>query len=105
MTLEDLRQKAFFQNTIDVWIAYSEERGWDWYNIDAYRCFIGHLISKGIKMQTFPLCFKDSGRTYDRRKNKRQFLHHLSKISAEDAAAYSVKVTAETIGAIRLLVN
>jgi hypothetical protein len=41
MTLEELRQKAFFQNTIDVWIMYCEECGWDWYSIDAYRRFIG----------------------------------------------------------------
>ena len=43
MTLEELRRKAFFQNTVDVWIAYSEERKWDWYDIDAYRRFISHL--------------------------------------------------------------
>jgi hypothetical protein len=30
MTLEELRQKAFFQNTVDVWIMYCAERDWDW---------------------------------------------------------------------------
>lgn len=105
MTLEDLRQKAFFQNTIDVWIAYSEERGWDWYNIDAYRSFIRHLLSQGIKMPTFPLCIKESGGTYERGKDKTQFLDHLSKISSTDAAAYTIKLTGETINAIRLFVN
>jgi len=105
MTLEELRQKAFFQNTIDVWIVYSEERGWDWYNIDAYRSFIEHLSSKGIKMEKFPLSVKESGGTYERGKDKAQFLDHLSKISSADAAAYTVKLTSETIGAIRLFVN
>ena len=105
MTLEDLRQKAFFQNTIDVWIVYSEERGWDWYSIDAYRSFIEHLSSKGIKMEKFPLCVKESGGTYERGKDKAQFLDYLSKISSADAAAYTVKLTSETIGAIRLFVN
>jgi hypothetical protein len=105
MTLEELRQKAFFQNTIDVWIAYSEERGWDWYNIDAYMGFIGHLTSKGIKMQKFPLCVKESGGTYERGKDKAQFLDHLSKISSAEAAAYTVKLTGETMGAIRLFTN
>ena len=105
MTLEELRQKAFFQNTIDVWIAYSEERGWDWYNIDAYRGFIEHLTLRGIKMQKFPLCVKESGGTYERGKDKAQFLDHLSKISSDDAAAYTVKLTCETIGAIRLFTN
>jgi hypothetical protein len=105
MTLEELRQKAFFQNTIDVWIVYSEERGWDWYNIDAYRSFIEHLSSKGIKMEKFPLCVKESGGTYERGKDKAQFLDYLSKISSADAAAYTVKLTSETIRAIRLFVN
>jgi hypothetical protein len=105
MTLEELRQKAFFQNTIDVWIAYSDERGWDWYNIDAYRGFIEHLTLRGIKMQKFPLCVKESGGTYERGKDKAQFLDHLSKISSDDAAAYTVKLTGETIGAIRLFTN
>ena len=105
MTLEELRQKAFFQNTIDVWIAYSEERGWDWYNVDSYRLFIEHLLSKGIKMQKFPLCIKESGGTYERGKDKTQFLDQLSKISTADTAAYTIKLTSETIGTIRLFVN
>jgi hypothetical protein len=105
MTLEQLRQKAFFQNTIDVWIAYCEERGWDWYNINAYQSFIGHLLSKGIKMQKFPLCIKESGGTYERGKDKTQFLDHLSKISSSDASAYTIKLSGETIDIIRLFVN
>jgi hypothetical protein len=105
MTLEELRQKAFFQNTIDVWIAYSEERGWDWYNVDTYQQFIGHLISKGIKMQKFPLCIKESGGIYERGKDKAQFLDQLSKVSSDDAAAYTVKLTGDTIAAIRSFVN
>jgi hypothetical protein len=105
MTLEELRQTAFFQNTIDVWIAYSEERGWDWYNIDTYRRFIGHLISKGIKIQKFPLCIKESGGTYERGKEKAQFLDQLSKVSSDDAAAYTLKLTSDAIAAIRSFLN
>ena len=105
MTLEELRQKAFFQNTIDVWIAYSEERGWDWYNIDAYRSFVGHLLANGIKMQKFPLCIKESGGTYERGRDKTQFLDQLSKMSSADATAYTIKLTGETIGTIRSFVN
>src|ERR687889_2114821 len=101
MTLEELRQKAFFQNTIDVWIAYSEERGWDWYNIDAYRSFIEHLLSKGIRMQKFPLCIKESGGIYERGKDKTQFLDELSKLSSDDASAYSIKLSDPLLSAIR----
>jgi hypothetical protein len=105
MTLEELRQKALFQNTIDVWIAYSEERGWEWYNVDTYTRFIGYLGSKGIKMQKFPLCVKESGGTYERGKDKAEFLDQLSKLSSDNAAAYTVKLTEDTIAAIRSFVN
>jgi hypothetical protein len=105
MTLEQLRERAFFQNTIDVWIMYCEERDWDWYNIDAYRHFISHLSSKGIKMQKFPLCIKESGGMYERGKDKVKFLDDLSKIPQEDAAAYTLKLSGDTISAIRSFAN
>lgn len=105
MMLEELRRKAFFQNTIDVWIAYSEERGWDWYDTDRYRHFIEYLVSKGIRMQKFPLCIKESGGIYERGRDKAEFLDQLSKVASDDAAAYTVKLTSETIAAIRSFVN
>lgn len=101
MTLEELRNKAFFQNTIDVWIAYCEEQKRDWYDTSAYRRFIQHLNSNGIKMQKFPLCIKESGGMYERGKDKAQFLEELSKMSSDDAAAYTVKLSEGVLAAIR----
>ncbi len=105
MTLEELRQKAFFQNTIDVWIMYCAERNRDWYDIDAYRRFISHLNAKGIKMQRFPLCIKESGGMYERGKDKAQFLDQLSKIPSDDAAAYTLKLSGDVIATIRSFSN
>jgi hypothetical protein len=105
MSLDQLRQKAYFQNTIDVWISYCEERGWDWYDIEKYRRFVNHLSSRGIKMQKFPLCIKESGGMYERGKDKTQFLDELSKISADDAAAYTIKLSGDILAAIRAFVN
>jgi len=101
MTLEELRQKAFFQNTVDVWIMFCEERKRDWYDSDAYRHFISHLGSKGVKMQKFPLCIKESGGMYERGKDKAQFLDDLSKIPTDDAAAYTLKLSSDVMAAIR----
>lgn len=101
MTLEELRNKAFFQNTIDVWIAYCEEQKREWYDADAYRKFITHLSSKGIKMQKFPLCVKESGGTYERGRDKTQFLEELSKMSSDDAAAFTLKLSEKVLTAIR----
>ncbi|AFU59019.1 MAG: hypothetical protein QXX64_01030 [Nitrososphaera sp.] len=105
MTLEELRQKAFFQNTIDVWIMYCAERNRNWYDIDAYRRFISHLNAKGVKMQKFPLCIKESGGMYERGKDKAQFLDQLSKIPSDDAAAYTLKLSGDVIAAIRSFSN
>src|SRR3990172_8628084 len=101
MTLEELRQKAFFQNTIDVWIMYCAERDWDWYSVDAYRRFINHLSSKGIRMQKFPLCIKESGGMYERGKDKTQFAEMLSQETDPNAAAYTLKLNDEVIKLIR----
>jgi hypothetical protein len=105
MTLDQLRQKAFFQNTVDVWISFCEERGWEWYDIENYRRFINHLNRKGIKMQKFPLCIKESGGMYERGRDKTQFLDELSKISSDDASAYTIKLSGDILSAIRSFAN
>jgi hypothetical protein len=84
---------------------YCQERDWDWYDVDTYRRFISHLSSKGIKMQKFPLCIKESGGMYERGKDKTQFLDQLSKIPSDDAAAYTLKLSGDVINAIRSFYN
>lgn len=101
MMLEKLREKAFYQNTIDVWIAYCEEKGFSWYNIGAYRTFIKYLCSNGLKMQKFPLCIKESGGLYERGKDKAKFLEELSHYSDSDSSAYTLKLSGEVISKIR----
>jgi len=101
MLLEKLRDKAFYQNTIDVWIAFCEERALDWYNVDGYRTFINYLNSKGLKMQKFPLCIKESGGLYERGKDKTKFLEELSQYSDTESSAYTLKLSDEVISKIR----
>ena len=101
MLLEKLRDKAFYQNTIDVWIAFCEERALDWYNVDGYRSFINFLNSRGLKMQKFPLCIKESGGLYERGKDKTKFLEELSHYSDIESSAYTLKLSDEVISKIR----
>jgi hypothetical protein len=101
MMLEKLRDKAFFQNTIDVWIAYCEERKNDWYSVEGYRNFINYLNSNGLKMQKFPLCVKESGGMYERGKDKAKFLEELSHYSDSDSSAYTLKLSEDIIDKIR----
>ncbi len=101
MTLEILRDKAFFQNTIDVWITLCNEKNWPTYDTNSYQKFIQYLNNKNIKMQKFPLCIKESGGMLERGKDKAKFLDQLSTLSSEDTAAYTIKLSDETINLIR----
>lgn len=101
MSLEELRSKALFQNTIDVWIVCCEERGWDWYDVDAYKHFIYYLKSKEVKMQKFPLCIKESGGLYERGRDKSKFLEQLSHYDSDDAGAHTIRLSAEVVSTIR----
>ena len=87
MTLEELRTKAFFQNTIDVWVMFCEEKNWEPYDTNRYRRFISYLDSQGMKMQKFPLCIKESGGMYERGKEKTKFVEQLSQYSSDDGAS------------------
>jgi hypothetical protein len=102
LTLEELRSKAFFQNTIDTWIMFCEENGLEWYDVNGYRAFINHLNKNGAKMQKFPLCIKESGGMYERGRDKTKFLEELSKFSSDDASAYTIKLSDSMLEKIRL---
>jgi hypothetical protein len=99
--LENLRDKAFFQNSIDVWIMLCEEKKWDYSNIKDYLNFIDYLFSNNIKIQRFPLCIKESGGMYERGKDKTAFLENLSKIQSDNASAFTIKLTENTLSTIR----
>ena len=80
---------------------FCAEKGLEWYSAPSYRKFISHLISKGVKMQKFPLCIKESGGMYERGRDKAKFLEELSKESGDDSAAYTLKLNADTLSIIR----
>jgi hypothetical protein len=101
LSLEELREKALFQNTIDVWIMFCQERGEEWWDVDGYRAFIDHLRKSGIRMQKFPLCIKESGGVYERGRDKTKFLDELSKLSSDDTSAYTIKLSDTLLKAIR----
>ncbi|HJU14695.1 MAG TPA: hypothetical protein VJ792_09600 [Candidatus Nitrosotalea sp.] len=101
MTLEDLRKKALFQNTIDTWIMLCEERNAEWFSPENYKKFVSHLLQNGLKLQKFPLCIKETGGMYQRGRDKTQFAESLSQSTDPNAAAYTVRLTDETIKIIR----
>ena len=101
MSLEDLRNKAFFQNSVDVWIMLCEEKRWDYSDTKSYLKFIDYLFSRGLKIQRFPLCIKESGGMFERGKDKTNFLERLSKIQSDNASAFTIKLTETAIATMR----
>ena len=56
MSLEQLRKKVIYQNTIDIWIAACDEKNIDWSETENYKKFILFLNENNLKMQKFSLC-------------------------------------------------
>jgi hypothetical protein len=101
LSLEELREKAFFQNSIDIWIMLCEEKNWEYSDITNYLQFRDYLFSNGMKIQRFPLCIKESGGMFERGKDKTSFLDRLSKVQSDNASAFTIKLTQSTIDTMR----
>ena len=71
MTLDELRIKAIYQNSIDTWIIACEEKNVDWYETENYKKFIGHLLQNGLALKKFPLCIKETGGMHERGKDRK----------------------------------
>ena len=57
MILEDLRKKALYQNSIEIWIGISEEKTLDWFNTENYQKFIAFLLKNELNMKQMTICF------------------------------------------------
>lgn len=101
MTLEELRKKAIYQNTIDAWIAVCEEKNVDWYETENYKKFVAYLIKNKLKMQKFPLCVKESGGMYERGRDKTKFAETLAESDDPNGAAYTIKLHDNTMKLLR----
>lgn len=101
MTLDDLRQKAIYQNSIDTWIAACGEKDADWYSPDEYRKFISFLSENKISMKKFPLCVKEVGGEVERGRDKTKFAETLAESEDPNSAAYTLKLNDATLEIIR----
>ncbi|WP_299291533.1 hypothetical protein [Nitrosopumilus sp.] len=101
MELDDLRSVVVYQNSIDVWIAFCQERGYDWYAAENYKKFIAFLRKHELPLKKFPLCVKETGGMFERGKDKTKFAEILSESIDENAAAYTIKLDEKTTALIR----
>lgn len=101
MTLEELRKKAIYQNSVDTWIAACEEKNTDWYETDNYKKFIEYLHNNNLNLKKFPLCVKETGGMYERGRDKTKFAEILSESDDPNAAAYTIKLNDANLEIIR----
>lgn len=99
--LEELRNKALFQNSVDVWITLCKEQGKEWDDVDNYMRFIDYLRQNNVKINRFNLCVKESTTDVERSRKKVEFLDKLAKIGKESSMVYTIKLDAKNLEIIR----
>jgi len=101
MTLDDLRKKVIYQNTLDVWIGACNEKNIIWNEAESYKKFINYLLNQNINMKKFPLCVSESDPTLESNKDKVKFAEILSESKDPNCATYTVKLNDSTMALIR----
>ena len=101
MTLDDLRQKVIYQNTLDVWVGACEEKNIKWKNTESYKKFIDYLLNQNLSMKKFPLCVSDSDSQLESDREKAKFAEILSETKEPNCETYTVRLNDSTIDLIR----
>ncbi len=105
MTLEDLRKKALFQNSMDTWIASCEENNAEWFQAENYKKFIEYLSKNNLNMKKFPLCVSESDGVDEKAKARVKFAEILGESADPFSDVYTLKLNDTTIELIRKFYN
>ena len=89
MSLEGLRKKVIFHNSIDIWIEACNERNVNWSSTENYQKFISYLLQNNLNLKSFTLCAHEAGETEH---EKTKFAEALSEIKNPNAAVYTIKL-------------
>ena len=100
MSLEALRRRVAFHNSIDVWIAACEDAGRRWNDTDGYRAFIAKLRAGGMVLKPFSICAHEAGAV---EREKTEFAEKLAALkgSDPDCATYTVRLTDGALESLR----
>ena len=105
MTLEELRKKALYQNSVDTWIVSCEEHNTEWFEKENYKKFIDYLNKNNLNMKKFPLCVSESDVIDEKAKARIKFAEILSESEDPNYAVYTLKLNDATIDLIRKFYN
>jgi len=100
LSLDVIRKKVFFHNSIDVWISACEEKNLDWFDTEQYKKFISYLLKNNLQLKAFNLCAHEAGATEEK---KTKFADMLAETKNTDpnSATYTIKLNDHTINVIR----
>ncbi len=99
MSLDDLRKRVAFHNSVDVWIAACRERDADWTNPDDYRKFIAYLLKNNLHLKAFNLCAHEAGATDEA---KTQFADLLAQAKDDPCSLnYTIRLSNSALDLIR----
>ena len=100
LSLDVIRKKVFFHNSIDVWISACEEKNMEWFDTEQYKKFISYLLKNNLHLKAFNLCAHEAGATEEK---KTKFADSLAETKDIDpnSATYTIKLNDNTIDVIR----
>ena len=99
MSLDEIRKKVIFHNSVDVWIAACSEQNSIWTDTVQYKKFIAHLLENNLNLKAFNLCAHEAGATED---EKVKFTEILSETKDDpNSQTYTIKLDDKALGIIR----
>jgi len=99
MSLDVIRKKVIFHNSIDVWIAACTEKNISWTNPEDYKKFIAYLLENNLNLKAFTLCTHEAGATEE---EKTKFAEILSDTKDDpNSLTYTIRLTDSALELIR----
>ncbi len=103
MSLDEIRKKVIFHNSIDVWIAACGEKNTNWTNPEEYKKFIAYLLKNNLNLKAFNLCTHEAGATEE---EKTKFAETLSETKEDpNSLTYTIRLTDSALNLIRSYTN
>jgi hypothetical protein len=62
LTLDELRKKLLYNDLLDVWLSFCDEKGLAWSDRLAFDRFLIHLQSRGVVIKELGVCVPEEGR-------------------------------------------
>jgi hypothetical protein len=99
MSLDEIRKKVIFHNSVDVWISACFEKNMTWTNPEDYKKFIAHLLKNNLNLKAFNLCAHEAGATED---DKVKFTEVLAETKEDpNSLTYTIKLNDAALAVIR----